>query len=125
MGKASLGGGDGFFQVSCKIEHHLYWLAGVLVLVIAVHVCLELLAVAHNLIATLLERYMHVGSACTTNVIPERLLLRSGQKSGRMIYPYTAPLVVGVVFFSHSAGQVFRALRDNGICSWFPVVVSY
>lgn len=50
-----VGGGFGLFQALRELKHHLYWFTAILILVVTVRVGLELLAVAGNLVPTLLN----------------------------------------------------------------------
>ena len=99
-----------FLEIFRKVENHLYCLAGVVVLVVAVHVGFELLTVTNDLLAPLLESYLHVLSACGPNVSPERHLLTGAVHRSDVLRANSAPLRVGHVLLPHRPATVLRRI---------------
>ena len=67
---SKVSGGLYFLKVVCKIKAQLNRIGIVIILVIAIHVLLELVAVTYDLLPSLLKGDAHVVRRSVTNICP-------------------------------------------------------
>ena len=73
-----------FGQVHCEVEHDLDWLRVFVGIIVAVHIDFHLATIAHDTLATMLERHLHMLAWRRSDIVPDHFLRPVAKQRSRV-----------------------------------------